>query len=84
LGGPGLQVTEKTGIKVRASTPDEAVTDLAKAILRLAEDPELRVRMGEASRQRVKERFGWVSKVDFMGIYEMTVGALERKHANVP
>jgi glycosyltransferase involved in cell wall biosynthesis len=74
LGGPGLQVTEKTGFKVVASTPDEAVASLAKAILRLAEDPELRVRMGEASRQRVKEHFDWVGKGDFMsGIYENTV-----------
>ena len=74
LGGPALQVTEETGIKVKASTLDEVVADLAKAILRLAEDPELGVRMGEASRQRVKEHFGWVSKGDFMSrIYESAV-----------
>jgi glycosyltransferase involved in cell wall biosynthesis len=81
LGGPGLQVTEKTGIKVRATNADHAVTDLAKAILQLAEDSELKFRMGEASRQRVKDHFDWVSKVDFMtGIYDTTVGS-ERKHA---
>ena len=71
LGGPGVQVTEKTGIKVKASTPDEAVADLAKAFLRLAEDPDLRVRIAEASRQRVEEHFGWVAMGDFMSdIYE--------------
>jgi glycosyltransferase involved in cell wall biosynthesis len=74
LGGPSLQVTEKTGIKVTASTPDEAVTGLANAILKLAKDPELRFRMGKESRQRVNEHFAWVSKGDFInGIYEMTV-----------
>jgi glycosyltransferase involved in cell wall biosynthesis len=74
LGGPGLQVTEKTGIKVKASTPGETVTDLSKALLRLAKDPELRVRMGEASRMRVKQHFGWDNKGDLMsGIYEMSV-----------
>jgi glycosyltransferase involved in cell wall biosynthesis len=71
LGGPGLQVTEMTGIKVNANTPDEAVADLAKAFLRLALDPELRIRMGEASRQRVKEHFAWVGKGEFMSeIYQ--------------
>jgi glycosyltransferase involved in cell wall biosynthesis len=76
LGGPALQVTEDTGIKVKASTPDEVAADLARAILRLAEDTELRIRMGQASRQRAEEHFGWASKGDFMsGIYESAVGA---------
>lgn len=75
-GGPALQVTEETGIKVKAGTPDEVVADLVKAMVRLAEDPELRDRMGQASRQRVEEHFDWVSKGDFMsGIYESAVGA---------
>jgi len=45
-------------------------------MVRLAEDPELGFRMGQASRQRVEEHFGWVSKGDFIsGIYESAVGA---------
>jgi glycosyltransferase involved in cell wall biosynthesis len=76
LGGPALQVTEETGIKVKASTTVGVVADLAKAILRLAEDPDLRVRMGKASRQRVEEHFDWVGKGDFMSrIYESAVAA---------
>jgi glycosyltransferase involved in cell wall biosynthesis len=76
LGGPALQVTEETGIKVKASTPDGVVADLAKAMVRLAEDPGLRVRLGEASRRRVEEHFGWDSKGDFMsGIYESAIRA---------
>jgi glycosyltransferase involved in cell wall biosynthesis len=75
LGGPALQVTEETGIKVRAGNPNDAVEDLAKAMLRLAQDPELRIRMGEASRRRVREHFSWDSKGDFMnGIYESAIG----------
>jgi glycosyltransferase involved in cell wall biosynthesis len=74
LGGLSLQVTEKTGIKVKASTPDEAVSDLAKGVLLLAQDPELRARMGRASRQRVKEHFAWDTKGDFIsGTYEMAI-----------
>ena len=57
--------------------PEEAVADLAKAFLRLAEDPDLRVRMGEASRQRVKEHFAWAGKGELMsGIYESAVARL--------
>jgi glycosyltransferase involved in cell wall biosynthesis len=83
LGGPGLQVTEKTGIKVKADTPDEAVTGLANALLRLAGDPELRIRLGEAARQRVKEHFAWVGKGDFRnGIYENMVARREPELAN--
>jgi glycosyltransferase involved in cell wall biosynthesis len=76
LGGPGVQVTEKTGIKVHAGTPDQAVADLANAIMRLAEAPDLRARMAEASRQRVIENFSWERKGDFMsGVYQNTVAS---------
>jgi glycosyltransferase involved in cell wall biosynthesis len=66
LGGPALQVTEDTGIKVPATLPEQVVEDLAEAMLRLAEDPELRVRMDQASRQRVKEDFDWGKKGELM------------------
>jgi glycosyltransferase involved in cell wall biosynthesis len=73
LGGPALQVTGETGVKVRANTPNEAVAGLARAILRLAEDAELRVRMSLAARERVKEHFDSVQKGDLMNeIYETT------------
>jgi len=76
LGGPAVQVTADTGIKVTANTPGQAVADLAKAFLQLAEDPELRIRMGEASRQRVEEHFAWLRKGDSMNtIYKNTAAA---------
>jgi glycosyltransferase involved in cell wall biosynthesis len=85
LGGPGLNVTEDTGIKVKASTPDKTVADLAKGFLRLAQDPDLRVRMGKASRQRVKEHFSWAGKDEFMTkLYEDTVAGRENEHTHVP
>jgi glycosyltransferase involved in cell wall biosynthesis len=71
LGGPGLQVDSDSGIKVSATDPEQAIADLAKAFLRLAEDSELRVRMGEASRKRVKEHFAWSVRGNFMNaIYQ--------------
>ncbi len=59
LGGPALQVTEETGFKVSARTPEQAVEEMVRAMRRLAEDAELRRRMGEAARCRVQEEFSW-------------------------
>ncbi|MEW5859280.1 MAG: glycosyltransferase family 4 protein, partial [Cyanobacteriota bacterium] len=59
LGGPAVQVTEETGIKVAAIDPEQVARDIATAMTRLAEDPALRVRMGQAGQKRVKEVFDW-------------------------
>jgi len=66
LGGPALQVTQETGIKVPAISPDQAIRDLAAAMVKLATDPALRARMGQAARPRVREHFNWDKKCDFM------------------
>jgi glycosyltransferase involved in cell wall biosynthesis len=71
LGGPALQVTEETGIRVPAVSPEQVVTDLSAAIERLAKDPTLRVSMGNAARQRVREHFDWDQKgALMMSLYE--------------
>ena len=59
LGGPAVQVTEETGVKVNAHDPDRAVQGLAAAMIRLANDPELRLSMGQAGQLRVKEFYNW-------------------------
>ncbi len=62
LGGPALQVTRETGIKVRPSSELKTIDELTRAISRLAKDAPLRLCMGSASRQRVKEHFDWANK----------------------
>jgi glycosyltransferase involved in cell wall biosynthesis len=66
LGGPAVQVNEQTGIKVIAKSPEQAVGDIADALVRLGRDPELRVRLSLAGRQRVKEVFSWNRKGEWM------------------
>jgi len=66
LGGPALQVTHETGIKVPAISPDQAIRDLASAMHALAADPELRRRLGDAARQRVAKNFNSEGTIDFM------------------
>jgi glycosyltransferase involved in cell wall biosynthesis len=78
LGGPACQVTDDTGIKVPATSPQQAVSDLAAALLRLAQDPNLRLRLGQAGRRRVAAQFDWDQKGIFMAnLYE----ALKKKEA---
>ena len=62
LGGPAEQVTEATGIKVPAKNPSQTVTDLAKAMNYLAQNDQLRMKMGELGQQRVNERYTWAAK----------------------
>jgi glycosyltransferase involved in cell wall biosynthesis len=66
LGGPALQVSEATGVKVRAQHPDQVVEDLTAALRRLAEDPDLRLKMGEAGKEWVATHADWDVKGDRM------------------
>jgi glycosyltransferase involved in cell wall biosynthesis len=71
LGGPACLVTNETGIKVRATAPEQVIDDLAAAFARLAAEPKLRARLGKAGQQHVKEHFDWEKKGDFLRrIYE--------------
>lgn len=59
LGGPAVQVTDKTGFKISAHNPDQATEEMASAMIRLAQDPKLRVSMGQAGRQLVNDNYSW-------------------------
>ncbi len=75
LGGPAVQVTEQTGIKVTAHDPDQVVQDMATAMIRLAQDSDLRIQMGMAGHQLVKENYGWnVVSERLDRLYHKTVG----------
>jgi glycosyltransferase involved in cell wall biosynthesis len=75
LGGPALQVTESTGFKLPAVSPEQVIKDLAGSMARLAKDPALRRAMGEAGRQRVAECFSWDKKGELIQeIYQEVLG----------
>lgn len=65
-GGPAEMVTEECGIKVKPITPEQTINDLAEALLKLANDPELRRKMGEAGSRRVMEHYTWEKKREFI------------------
>jgi glycosyltransferase involved in cell wall biosynthesis len=64
LGGPSELVTDGTGVKVAARTPEQAVEDLAGAMTTLAADVDRRHEMGQAGRARAEAEYLWEKKVD--------------------
>jgi glycosyltransferase involved in cell wall biosynthesis len=44
----------------------QAISDLTQAMFRLAQDPTLRLSMGEAARKRVAEYFAWDNKGEWI------------------
>jgi glycosyltransferase involved in cell wall biosynthesis len=62
LGGPAVQVTEETGIKIPALNPSQAVRGLASAMVHLAVNEEWRSRLGSAGQLRVQELYSWQAK----------------------
>lgn len=62
LGGPAVQVTKETGFKIPAHTPEQAVNDLAEAMVQISEDAELRSQMQQAGQRRLREFYSWETK----------------------
>ena len=73
-GGPADYLDDSCGILVDLQNPELFVSNLANAMIVLAQSPELRQSMGKAGYQRVIERFDWEVKVDAMlNIYQEAI-----------
>lgn len=71
IGGPALQVTSDTGIKIPVGSPEQIVKDIYSALNVLAEDQKLRIKKGMAARKRVIEHFQWNTKGEIINsLYE--------------
>ncbi len=71
IAGSKEVVHNDCGIKIKPVTPDQTVDDLSKALLRLAEDSDLRRRLGEAGKRYVMEHHTWEKKGEFIRqVYE--------------
>jgi glycosyltransferase involved in cell wall biosynthesis len=76
LGGPALQVTEETGIKIPAISPSQAIADLSLAMEELAHDPARRARLGQSGRERVSRLYNWEEKGKYLAeLYDQAVSA---------
>ena len=65
-GGPADVLDESCGILVDVSARGRFVDGLAAAMIRLAEDPALRRRLGAAGRERIEKEYDWDVLVDRM------------------
>jgi glycosyltransferase involved in cell wall biosynthesis len=73
-----LVVDGETGILV----PPGDVAALRRALRELLADRELRRRMGEAGRERVRQRFSWDAVTDStVALYELTAGQPRRERS---
>ena len=63
LGGPALQVAEDRGIKVPAVSVDQIIADLGAALICLAGDHALRMRLGHTARLYVQQNHTWARVV---------------------
>lgn len=61
-GGPGQMVTGECGFVVQVGSMHETVEKLGDALKALAQDQDMRMRMGLAARERVRERYLWDSR----------------------
>ena len=70
-GGPALQVTEECGFKAPVASQEQALAAMADAMGELYRNPEMRVRMGAAARERARTHFHWARKAERMNaLYE--------------
>ena len=64
--------TDACALRVPPGPVEGTVDGLARAIQRIAADPDLRTRLGQEARRRAAEDFSWDAKFERMvGIYEM-------------
>ncbi len=68
-GGPSLQVTDQCGFKAPVVSLEQTLASIADAMTLLYRDPNLRVRMGAAARQRARTHFHWAGKAERMNAF---------------
>jgi glycosyltransferase involved in cell wall biosynthesis len=66
VGGPGLQVTEQCGFKAPVDSLEHALSSMEDAMALLYRNPDLRLRMGAAARERARKQFHWARKAERM------------------
>jgi hypothetical protein len=61
-----LQVTEETGIEIRATTPEQAVHDIPLPLRFIANDHDLCFRLRQIGRSYMQEHFSMMNKMDLL------------------
>lgn len=64
--GMAISTDDSCAIRLPVTNPEQMPEDMAAAIIKLIENPELRESMGKAGRKRIKEIYNWENKGDFI------------------
>jgi glycosyltransferase involved in cell wall biosynthesis len=59
IAGPGFHIDEKCGIKIKPNNPESAVKNIAKALLKLYFDNDLRIKLGKGAREKAEREYNW-------------------------
>ncbi|WP_447971653.1 glycosyltransferase family 4 protein [Nitrospira sp. M1] len=74
IGGPSMQVSEKAGVKLPASTPAQVINDATTAMKFMARNQNARQQMGQAGRERVISEYSWDRKAKLLdGLYQQVI-----------
>lgn len=65
-GGPADYLDASCGILIEPTSREAFIENLGLALIRLAQNPQERTRMGQAGRAKVVQQFDWEIKVDRM------------------
>ena len=85
LGGPALQITEDTGIKISPGSPATVIRDLAAALNTLASNPTIRMQLALTGRHRAQDVFNWDKRgALFSEIYAEALGSRLSKSNDQP
>lgn len=61
-----ISTDDSCAIRLPVTDPKQMPQDMAAAIIKLIENPQLREQLGNAGRKRIKEVFNWEAKGQFM------------------
>lgn len=64
--GMAITTDDDCAIRLPVTNPEQMPKDMATAIIKLIDNPDLRKQMGEAGRKRIKDVFNWEAKGTFM------------------
>ncbi|MEM6752404.1 MAG: glycosyltransferase family 4 protein [Cyanobacteria bacterium P01_C01_bin.38] len=71
-GGPVDYLDESCGILIEPTSKVALVNGLINAMQKLAQEPQLRLQLGEAAKERVRQYFDWERKIDrILEIYDL-------------
>ncbi|GJL55214.1 MAG: hypothetical protein NPIRA02_23460 [Nitrospirales bacterium] len=74
IGGPSMQISEKTGLKLPATTPVQVINDAATAMKFMAGNQNARLQMGQAGRECVISEYSWDRKARFLDrLYQQVI-----------